>query len=86
MVCISRICQARSDLICPSVLGPAKWKEHYENALGSMQSPINIVTCDAIMVKSEPLNWSNHDNIPENMIMHNDGYSGTVTLFDQLLK
>ncbi|KAL0271091.1 UNVERIFIED_CONTAM: hypothetical protein PYX00_008301 [Menopon gallinae] len=58
--------------------GPAKWKEHYENALGSMQSPINIITCDAVMVKSDPLTWCHHDKIPENMIMHNDGYSVVI--------
>ena len=51
------------------------WKEHYVNALGDKQSPINIVVNDSMQCPCGPLIWNNFYELPELMMIHNDGYS-----------
>ncbi|EEB13824.1 carbonic anhydrase, putative [Pediculus humanus corporis] len=58
--------------------GPSMWKEHYVNALGDKQSPINIVVNDSMQCPCGPLIWNNFYELPELMMIHNDGYSIAV--------
>ncbi|KAK6617558.1 hypothetical protein RUM44_005146 [Polyplax serrata] len=60
------------------ILGPSVWKEHYENAKGEKQSPINILISEAVRCPCGPLEWNYFSDLPASMVMHNDGYSGEV--------
>lgn len=60
------------------ISGPAVWKDQYEKALGNKQSPINIVSSEAIVFASlDLLNWSlSYGNSPEAIRISNDGHCG----------
>ncbi|XP_069687684.1 carbonic anhydrase 1-like [Periplaneta americana] len=60
--------------------GPDTWINHFPHCGGENQSPININTCQAIVVNpSDALEWDNYTVAPYFMNITNDGHTVKVT-------
>ncbi|CAG2063141.1 unnamed protein product, partial [Timema podura] len=57
--------------------GPHTWRNKYPESLGQSQSPVNIVSHQAVIIHpSNDLVWHRHRSQPMSMTLMNDGHTG----------